>query len=298
MMLLVPSDPMRPRRPDPHFADEAAAAREMGADVAVVDHDAVEGAGVVEAAHEAVRRVPPAADVVYRGWMLPTSRYALLEEALARGGTHLRTSAAQYRRAHELPGWYSALDLFTPETCWTTGSEWDAVARCLDGLGSGAAVLRDWTKSLKHHWEEAAFLPDVHDEVASQRVVERFLELRGDAFDGGFVLRRYEEFEGPEVRSWWVGGRSRLTTPHPDTPDDHPDVPPEVLADLEPAVATLGLPFVTVDLVRRSDGVWRVVELGDGQVSDRPSSCPAEQLVAVLLDGLHSAPGAPAPAER
>ena len=113
-------------------------------------------------------------------------------------------------------------------------------------------------------------------------MVERFLELRGDAFDGGFVLRRFEDFEGAEVRSWWVGGRCRLTTPHPDTPDDHPQVPPEILADLEPAVAALGLPFVTVDLVQRTDGVWRVVELGDGQVSDRPRSCSTERLVDVL----------------
>ena len=35
------------------------------------------------------------------------------------------------------------------------------------------------------------------------------------------------------------------------------------------------MPFITVDLVRRSDGAWRVVEVGDGQVSDRPATATA-----------------------
>jgi hypothetical protein len=41
--------------------------------------------------------------------------------------------------------------------------------------------------------------------------------------------------------------------------------------------------FVTADLALRADGTWRVVELGDGQVSDRPSTTePAAFLNAVL----------------
>jgi len=39
---------------------------------------------------------------------------------------------------------------------------------------------------------------------------------------------------------------------------------------------------VTVDLALRTDGEWRVIELGDGQVSDRPASTPAEELIAAL----------------
>ena len=46
--------------------------------------------------------------------------------------------------------------------------------------------------------------------------------------------------------------------------------------------AALDLPFATVDLALRSDGAWRVIELGDGQVSDRPASlAPATFLNAV-----------------
>ena len=39
MLLLVPRDPLAPRRVDPHLAGEAAAAREPGVPVALVDRD-------------------------------------------------------------------------------------------------------------------------------------------------------------------------------------------------------------------------------------------------------------------
>ncbi|MFG1991439.1 ATP-grasp domain-containing protein [Actinoplanes sp. NPDC048988] len=262
-MLLVPRDVVNPRRVDEHFAEEAAAARAAGHTVAMVDHDAV-------AAGRAVR-VDGDEPVVYRGWMLGSAAYAGLADAC---GGRLRTSAAQYRRGHELPGWYEALAPFTPESAWGDFEE----ARA--GLGNrGAAVLRDYTKSMKHYWYEAAYIPDLADAGKAWAVARRFRELRGDDFTGGYVLRRFEDFTGAEARTWWVDGECRLVTAHPDTAGQlPPDIDVSFLRD-----AVKGLPFVTVDLALRSDGQWRVVELGDGQVSDRPTSTPAAELIAAIL---------------
>jgi hypothetical protein len=146
-------------------------------------------------------------------------------------------------------------------------------------LGSGRAVLRDYSKSMKHHWDEAMYIPDLADASAAWSVADRFRELREDDFVGGFILRRFETFAGAEVRTWRVDGVCRLVTAHPDTPASVADVE---LTSLSPVVAGLGLPLVTVDLAQRADGVWRVVELGDGQVSDRPSSIDAARLIAAL----------------
>jgi len=56
----------------------------------------------------------------------------------------------------------------------------------------------------------------------------------------------------------------------------------------QPMMAGLGLPFVVVDLARRDDGVWRVVELADGQVSDRSRATrPLQQIHA--SEHLHAA---------
>ncbi|HEX6354591.1 ATP-grasp domain-containing protein [Actinophytocola sp.] len=274
-MLLFPADVLRPRRVDDHFVPEAEAARELGVPYALVDHNALTSGE----ATRAVAKVPEG-EAIYRGWMLTSDEYAAFDTALAKRGATLRTTAAQYRTAHELPGWHAALEPVTPAAEWTSGAgraEFDEARR---RLGHGPAVLRDYTKSMKHYWDEAVYIPSLTDADAAWRVASRFLELRADDFAGGFVLRRFESFTGAEVRTWWYGGECRLVGAHPDTPDTTPDGLD--LAEVTPLVTALALPFITVDLVRHDDGRWRVVELGDGQVSDRPASMSASDLVALL----------------
>lgn len=265
-MLLVPSDVLNPRRVDEHFAAEADAARLAGHQVGLVDHDALAASDEPRAVS---RLSADGSRAVYRGWMLTATAYAGFAAALATHGITLRTSAEQYQRAHEFPGWYHALEAFTPMATWTAGASRDDFDKARKTHVAGPAVLRDYTKSMKHYWHQAAYMPDVADADAAWAVAQRLHELRGEDFTGGFVLRRFEEFTGAEARTWWIEGICRTVTAHPDTPDKAP--PPDLpLAALLNAVAGLRLPFVTVDLARRGDGTWRVIELGDGQVSDRP----------------------------
>jgi hypothetical protein len=280
-MLLVPSDPLNPRKCDEHFAEEAKAARELGIHVALVDHDALTQSGGAEAAVARVASADPPRDAIYRGWMLRSEQYAEFAAAVAAKGVALRTSSDQYRCAHELPGWYEALSSVTPKSAWTHGLSQAEFRECCSRLGNGSAIVRDYSKSMKHYWREAMFIPDVADAEGAWRVAARFLELRAESFVGGFVLRRFESFRGSEVRTWWVDGKCALVTGHPDaTPFD---LPSDIgLAAIAPSVARLQLPFVTVDLALREDGVWRVVELGDGQVSDRPRATPADSFLRAL----------------
>jgi hypothetical protein len=83
------------------------------------------------------------------------------------------------------------------------------------------------------------------------------------------------------VRTWWIGGRCLFRTPHPDTPDQLPAGLD--LVEVEPVVTDLALPFVTADLVRRTDAAWRITALTDGQVSDWPVSREPADLVAGLF---------------
>jgi hypothetical protein len=214
--------------------------------------------------------------------MVRSEQYAAMARALAGRGVVLRTSAEQYRQAHELPGWYGRIETVTPESVWTAGDSRDSFDRARVALAGGPAVLRDYTKSMKHHWHEAAFIPDLADADAAWQVANRFRELRDDDFTGGFVLRRFEAFTGAEVRTWWVGGHCRLVTAHPDTAGDQPPAGLD-LTGIAPLIDALGLPFVTVDLALRADGRWRVVEIGDGQVSDYPAGASAGALITALM---------------
>ena len=279
VMLLVPADVLAPRRPDEHFTSEAATARDTGITVALIDHDALtqpDGAG------QAVARVPAGEDdTVYRGWMLNSQQYAAFAAALSQRDVTLRTTAGTYQRGHELPGWFPALAPVTPPSVWTTGDDRAGFDQACRELGPGPAVVRDYTKSMKHYWHEAAFIPDLDDAPAAWQVASRFRQLRDEDFTGGFVLRRFEHFTSAEVRTWWVNGTCALTTAHPDTPGDHPpdNFSPGRAAAL---IAALELPFVTADFAQRDDGAWRLIELGDGQVSDRPATTPPHTLITAL----------------
>ncbi|RCV48122.1 hypothetical protein DEF28_24445, partial [Marinitenerispora sediminis] len=113
--LLYPCDPLAPRRVDAHFRAEAAEARALGADVALLDHDALLRGDVAEA----VRRIPAGAGPLwYRGWMIPSGRYTDLAAGLAGRGALLAVPPDRYRRAHELPGWYPVFAPATPASVW------------------------------------------------------------------------------------------------------------------------------------------------------------------------------------
>jgi hypothetical protein len=148
-----------------------------------------------------------------------------------------------------------------------------------DELRTAAALARCDYEMQRH---EAALIPHLDDGEAAWKVAGRFLQLREDDFVGGFVLRRFERFTSAEVRTWWVDGQCVLVGPHPDTRNDHPPVEVD-LGRITPFIGALGLPFVTADLALRADGVWRVVEIGDGQVSDRPPTIAPAAIIAALL---------------
>lgn len=277
------ADPLRLSRPDPQFAGEVAQARAAGGRIALLDHDALLAGDAGGAVARVARDSGP---YWYRGWMIPSARYAELEAALGDRGCALLTGAADYRRAHELPGWYEEFDGLTPRSVWCAVAPGappptaDELTGLAAPLGPGPGIVKDFVKSRKHEWHEACYVPELADSEQLAAVVGRFVELQGAFLSGGLVLRSFEPFvAGGEARVWWVDGEAVLVTAHPDTPDSAPVPEP---ASLREAVDRLGLRWVTTDVALREDGVWRVVEVGDGQVSGLPAGSEAEVLFAAL----------------
>lgn len=280
-------DPINHRRVDEHFAAEAELVRRLGGGVAKIDHDALL-AGDVD---RAVVRVPRELGAAwYRGWMIPAGRYAELAAALLARGCRLRVTADRYRAAHELPGWYPCLAEVTPRSVWLPSppgvipSERE-LESLVAPLERGAGVVKDYVKSRKHEWDQACYVPDVTDSARLHQVVGRLVELQDEFLTGGIVVRAFEQFTGSdhvasEARIWWVDGEPVLVGPHPDTPGQWPQ--PE-LARVQPLVQELGCPFVTTDVAQRADGCWRVIEVGDGQVSDLPAGADPTDLITALL---------------
>ncbi|MGI5168361.1 ATP-grasp domain-containing protein [Spirillospora sp. CA-253888] len=273
-------DPLHPRRVDPHFAREAGAVRDHYGEIALIDHDALRGGDAEGAVRAVPRDLGPA---WYRGWMLSGEEYAALALALKRRGTVLLTHPEDYRRAHELPGWHDTFAGLTPASVWlplAPGQDPGDLSELVRPLPSGPGVVKDYVKSRKHEWDEACFVPDVKNLSRLHAVVAKMIALQDEFLAGGVVVREFERYDGGgEARVWWVDGEPALVGPHPDSPGLDPDPELEAVA---PAVRALGCRFITTDLARREDGMWRVVEVGDGQVSDLPVTVDPMDLYAHL----------------
>lgn len=286
--LLFCSDPLNPRQVDEHFAAQSEAVSAAGGTVALLDHEALVAGDPVAA----VRRVPRSGGRMwYRGWMIPVDRYRELARALSERGCALAVSPECYARAHELPGWYEHFAHVTPRSRWLAAKPGEVpgesvLAEAAGSLGAGAGIVKDYVKSRKHEWDSACFVPDLREIPALRRIVERFVELQGESLAGGVVLREFEDFtdvtgsRAQEARVWWLDGEPVLIGPHPDDPTVFPE--PDLSA-VARAVSALGCRFVTTDLARRADGEWRVIEVGDGQVSDLPSTVDVMGLIAPLI---------------
>lgn len=231
-----------PGTPDEMFADQYAAVTAAGFTASVCP-DAV----LAAVAH--LRGVPSDSTVVYRGWMATAEEYATLVRAVERCGATPLTLPHEYLAAHYLPNWYPALADLTPETR-VFPADADLVTE-LRALGWVEYFIKDYVKSLKTG--HGSFVRDPLDAPA---VVAELREYRG-RIEGGICVRRVEQFSpGSERRYFVLKGIASAA--------DRSPVPRIVQQCAERIVS----PFFSVDVAQLSDGGLRVVEIGDGQVSD------------------------------
>ncbi len=196
-----------------------------------------------------LRGVLADAIVVYRGWMVRPHEYQHYENAVRAAGAIPLTGADAYRLTHHLPNWYATLSEFTAETvCFDAGV--DLVSE-LARLDWGQYFLKDYVKSLKVDGGSIVRTPK-----DGARWIQEMLAYR-DELEGGICVRRVEDFvPETECRYFVLQGQ-------PHSPDKR-EIPLPVIA----AAERIRSSFFTVDVAKNVAGEWRIVELGDGQVSD------------------------------
>lgn len=229
--------------PDDFFTDQFLAFSEAGFSVSLCPDAVLAGSRSLDA-------LPGGSTVVYRGWMLTAEQYLNLARSVERSQAALLTTPVEYLAAHHLPNWYPLLTDITPETRIVPADT--DIGSELRSIGWEAYFLKDYVKSLKTSRGSI-----VRDPAEAPAVVEEMREYRGE-IEGGLCIRRFEEFEADsEQRFFVLRGVSHA-------PTDSEPVPEIVTA----CARRIPNPFFSVDIARRRDGHLRVVEVGDGQVSD------------------------------
>lgn len=264
--LIYPEDMVFPNKVDYSFVQESKESQKSGILVSLLAEDfnqKGERSFRIKRAHEG--------NSLLRDWMHTPSEYAAIFNAAKRSGVNLVTTPSQYMSAHYLPGWYSIFSDYTPKSTWRIKSDQrgNVAENYLPREVDTPLIVKDFVKSRKHEWDTACYVPNPE---SLGKVVNRFFELHeyeGTTIEGGMVFREFEEFDSSvgEIRCWWVNGKLVLESPHPNTDFANFTVDPSLTKTLAPLVEKLGNPFISMDIAVRGDGVMRVMEIGDGQVS-------------------------------
>ena len=264
MRILFPLNPLDQSEPDEPYVDEWSALLDAGFSCSLFDFDEIEHRFRPKPA------IRPGERILYRGWMLNLSRYASLAEQIRTSGGVPVTSEADYAMGHHLPNWYPYCSEFTPQTIFVDHS--DEVERKVAQLGWQSYFVKDFVKS------NTGDLASIAHSVAEIRAIAEQIRLYRGEIEGGLAIREVERLRpDTESRHFVVNGQAHsLEGPVPDV----------VSACAEVVPAT----FYSIDTALNEAGQYRIVELGDGQVSDR-KQWPVEKFLSVIAANASGASG-------
>lgn len=196
--------------------------------------------------------------LLYRGWMLSGTEYTHLYAHWANQGYMLKTTPEHYSLCHYMHRWYHSLQGLTPETDFIEAEEALEVLQASLTMrlqqGWSAGFLKDAVKALK---TARGSRVDTPEDVT--RWFEEMKHYR-QAVEWPLCLRRWESWQLASERRYFVYQDQLLVPP------GFKAVPPPALVGQ--VMEHIDSPFYSVDVVQNEAGQWRLVELGDGQVSD------------------------------
>ena len=243
-------DSMSRRRVDPAYIAEAEAARAAGLAVETISYEALVDEGDADDATRTVASREAPVNAIYRGWMLTPDGYGALAAIIEQVGGVCFTSPDEYVGTHYLPNWYAIAAEYTPETAFFD-TDADLVA-ALRQLGWDRYFVKDYVKSLKTSVGSIIEQPEQIEAVVSE------MEKYRGFIEGGICIRRVEDFvAGTERRYFVLNGK-------PYGAERGASIP----APVGYSAGAIRSPFFSVDVAVRADGIDRIVEVGDGQVSD------------------------------
>ena len=257
MRVLYPQNPLNSKTADDPYHEEYSQLLARGIPCSLFDFDALNF-------NEFKPQPKPQLGerVLYRGWMLTPSGYAALVKHIQTCGAQTITSVENYQRCHHLPGWYSLCKALTAKTRFFDPST--DIQSAAAGLGWPSFFVKDFVKSNTGDKGSIARSP-----AEIPPILEQLIQYRGQ-LEGGIALRQVEDYiPDSEQRHFITNGQ--------------PHSPISQVPDIVHKVAKLiQAPFYSVDTIQTTQGDLRIVELGDGQVSDK-KNWPLEKFIEMLL---------------
>jgi hypothetical protein len=297
MKLVFCEDPLTVRIPDTEYQTEVDAVKRAGLDFILFNHETLTSDNNPKKAVKLVPKEPKLVQGLYRGWMLTPDQYTKLYTALLDKGIALVNNPAEYKHCHYLPDSYSVIESHTPKSVWLNMASDDVsidnIMRILKPFGDKPLILKDFVKSLKHYWEEACFIPSASDTETVKRIVHKFMELQSEYLNEGLVFREFIEFEHigthskskmpltKEFRIFVLDGKPIAINNYWDEGDYDGALPP--IESFSKEMQNIKSHFFTMDVAKRKNGEWMIIELGDAQVAGLQGDINADDFYATFV---------------
>lgn len=295
MKLIYCADPTSEKDPDARYHDEIELTEQHGLAWHTLNYKAlVEQQNVARA----IQDIPVQAHktpAIYRGWSLTSKQYRLLYDALLSRGLQLINTPDAYKQVHHLPDSLPIIEPYTPHTIWTEldtrfkrSYSLDAIMSLLLRFAGKPIVVRDFARMQKHYWWQAAYISSASDPIAVKNTLDYLLQLKHHRIEGGFVFREFIEFEHllenqraglPLIREYrivFLAGIPIMTLRYWDVDGIEDEQPP--LDDFMFLADQVNSQFFTVDVAKRTDGKWMILDLDDGQITPLPNNADANRL--------------------
>ena len=212
------------------------------------------------------KRAEDAVTVMLRGWMLNGNQYKDFYEKLQARNINLITTPEQYCQMHLFPRAYNLITEDTPRILVYPEKEktvdLEEIKAKFDRF-----MIKDYVKS-----EKGTDIPKYFDKQTSEEDffywLDVFKQYRGKLFTGGICIKEYVDLKkyGENTNEWrvfYLNGNILSVSRNSGQKDFAVEVPKSLVEKYR----NLPSPFYTVDYGELSDGSWKILEVGDGQVS-------------------------------
>lgn len=283
MKILFPSEPFSPKEIDSAFKAEFEAANMVGFKTFLFDHDEFIKKDVLST------NLPTNAKegdetIILRSWMLKEEQYMSLYGRLFGRGYSLKNTPKEYLNVHHFPNVYTKISAHTAKSWWTPDwlelenpekTDWKSVR---DYLG-GDVLIKDYVKSEKGNMDLFVLSKELTNVEFYEKIL-KFIEARGKLFNKGIVFKQIEslkKYDG-HTNEWriFIFDDELLLMDYNGTPGVKTKLPSfEIIMECHKIAKTIENKFITIDVAEKEDGLWMILEAGDGQVSGMPAESTA-----------------------
>ena len=209
--------------------------------------------------------------VIYRGYMMKTDEYEKFYNDLKSKNIELITSPDEYKNMHIFPNSYDLIKDDTAKTLFFSFNEEikiEIIRNSFDRF-----VIKDYVKSVK----DTDFPKSISSNLTQSELddyIAKFKKYRGGLLTGGICIKeflklKYYNDKINEFRVFYLNGNVKdnkeiISICRNSNQDTFTNEPPKVLLE---KYRNLPSPYYTVDFIELDDGSFKIMEVGDGQVS-------------------------------